>query len=100
MPGPVISTPVIYSPIVDDLREEFERELPREPSVYADCDSDLANDVALDRGGRNLIVDGAGRSSGMSLCPGSNFERILSDFRIECCYWFSEEACNAVLVSK
>ena len=45
---------------------------------------DLAtNDVALARGRRGLVVDGAGRLSGISLCPGSNFERILLDLRID-----------------
>jgi hypothetical protein len=77
-PVPDISTSDILSPIADDLRDEFERELPRDPS---DCNPDLTNDAALDRGGRGLVVDGAGRLSGMLLFPG--FERILLDLRID-----------------
>ena len=72
-PVPNISTSNILSPIADDLRDEFEGELPRDPS---DCSPDLTNDTALDRGGRGLVVDGAGRLSG-------SFERILLDLRID-----------------
>lgn len=75
----VISTSVIFSPVADDLREEFERELPRDPCPDTDCDPDLAN-----RGRRGLVVDGAGRSSGIGVsCSGNNFERILLDLRID-----------------
>lgn len=68
------------------MRDEFERERPR---VDADCDPDLANDVALDRGRRGLVVEGAGRSSGTSLFPG-NFDRILFDLRIDIAWLFRE----------
>jgi hypothetical protein len=72
------SVSVICSAIANDLRDEFERELA------ADFKPDLANDAALDRGRRGLVVDGAGRSSEISLGPSGNFERILMDLRIDC----------------
>ena len=87
---PDTTTPVsaICSAIANDLRDEFERELP------ADLNPDLANDAALDRGGRGLVVDGAGRSSEISLSPGGIFERILLDLRIDIVWRLAAQFCE------
>ena len=90
MPAVSTFTPVILllfsSSIADfDLRDEWEYDRPRDACRDIDADPDLANDVALDRERIGLLVDGAGRSSGMSWL-GANFERSLLDLRIE--EWF------------
>lgn len=74
-PDATTSASVIGSPITNDLRDEFERELP--------ADLNLDNDAALDRGRRGLVVEGAGRSYEISLSPGGSFECILLDLRID-----------------
>ena len=66
------------SPIANDLRDEFELE---HLNSYAYMQ--ILNRTWLTMWLWIVVVDGAGRWSGISLCPGSNFERILLDLRID-----------------